>query len=184
MKSIEHVILVTPDDAPVGVAEKPLAHRRGMLHRAFSVFVINSSGEWLLQRRARGKYHSAGLWSNTCCGHPRPGEEVEAAARRRLAEEMGIECALDPIFSFVYRVDLGGGMIEHEYDHVLWGVTDDRPAPDPEEVEEWRWQSVNRIRSELADTPGAFTYWFRLAFDEMRVRGWTPGVRPASMPGP
>ena len=178
----DNVILVTPGDVPVGVAEKAAAHRHGMLHRAFSVFVVNSAGEWLIQRRARSKYHSGGLWSNTCCSHPRPGEAVEAAAHRRLAEEMGFDCALEPAFSFLYRVNLDGGMIEHEYDHVFVGVHDALPDPDPGEVEAWRWVGIDDLERELAGTPGAFTYWFRVAFDEMRVRGWATTGPPVSVP--
>ncbi|MGD8278940.1 MAG: isopentenyl-diphosphate Delta-isomerase [Gemmatimonadota bacterium] len=176
----EQVVLVTPDDLPIGVAGKASAHEGGMLHRAFSVFVVNGAGEWLLQRRASHKYHSGGLWSNTCCSHPRPGEAVEAAAHRRLREEMGFDCALDPVFSFVYRAPLDHGMIEHELDHVLIGVHDGDPVPDPREVGDWRRASPEEIRRALAERPKAFTQWFALAFERVE-RAVRAGMGVASV---
>jgi len=167
MSPAEQVVLVTADDVPLGVAEKASVHERGLLHRAFSVFVVNSADEWLLQRRAAHKYHSGGLWSNTCCSHPRPGEAVEDAAHRRLREEMGFDCALEPLFSFVYRAELDNGMIEHELDHVFLGIHEGDPVPDPDEVAAWRWSDPHRIRRALADRPAAFTAWFALAFGEL-----------------
>lgn len=167
----DHVILVTDDDAPVGVRRKQDAHVAGLLHRAFSVFVFDSSDRLLLQRRSLSKYHSGGLWSNTCCSHPRPGESTRAAAHRRLFEEMGFECPLRTAFSFVYRADVGDGLMEHEYDHVFTGRFDGEPAPDFDEVDDWRWIPVPALERELAETPGRFTFWFRVAFDELRSRG-------------
>ena len=181
MMPAEQVVLVTPDDVPIGLAEKASAHERGLLHRAFSVFVVNSAGEWLLQRRATHKYHSGGLWSNTCCSHPRPGEAVEDAAHRRLREEMGFDCALDPLFSFVYRARMDNGMIEHELDHVFLGVHEGEPDPDPEEVSAWRWSGPDRIQRALADRPAEFTAWFALAFDELG-RALGSGARAALVP--
>lgn len=169
----EQVILVTPDDVPVGIADKTGAHERGLLHRAFSVFVFSPSGEWLLQRRATGKYHSAGLWSNTCCSHPRPGEKIEDAAHRRLQEEMGFDCPLESAFSFLYRAPLDGGMIEHEFDHVFVGVHAGDPDPDPEEVGAWRWATAERVHRELAGAPHTFTHWFALAFEKLSADGRT-----------
>lgn len=181
MISDERVVLVTSADVAVGIADKATAHRRGLLHRAFSVFVVNSSGEWLLQRRAFGKYHSAGLWSNTCCSHPRPGESVEAAAHRRLAEEMGFDCALRPAFAFLYRAELDNGMIEHEYDHVFTGTWNGQARPDPAEVGDWRWLDPSRIRAELARAPESFTYWFRSAFEMLGFPEGNPEA-PALVP--
>jgi isopentenyl-diphosphate delta-isomerase len=166
----EQVILVDHQDTPIGIEEKGRAHAEARLHRAFSVFVFDDAGRMLLQRRALTKYHSAGLWSNTCCSHPRPGESTMGAAHRRLREEMGFDCPLQTAFSFVYRVDLGG-IHEHEYDHVFLGRFHGVPRPDPAEVEEWCWLEVSQARGELASRPGAFSYWFRIAFDELEARG-------------
>lgn len=159
----EEVILVDEEDRALGAAEKLEAHRRGGLHRAFSVFVFDSAGNVLLQKRARDKYHSGGLWSNTCCSHPRPGEEVIDAARRRLSEEMGFTCDLREVFSFVYRAEVGNDLIEHEYDHVLVGTFDGRPAPDASEVEAWRWCPLEDLRKDLAADPESYTRWLTLA---------------------
>jgi isopentenyl-diphosphate Delta-isomerase len=167
----EHVILVDPEDTPVGTREKQRVHAEGMLHRAFSIFVLDSEGRMLLQRRALSKYHSAGLWSNTCCSHPRPGEATAAAAHRRLFEEMGFHCPLHTAFSFVYRAPVGGGLVEHEYDHVFLGLFDGDPAPAEAEVAEWRRVDLSTLRAELRARPGDFTYWFRVAFDELEARG-------------
>jgi isopentenyl-diphosphate delta-isomerase len=163
-------VLVDASDTVTGSAEKWLAHRRGLLHRAFSVFVMNPRGEFLLQKRARTKYHSGGLWSNTCCGHPRPGERLERAARRRLGEEMGLTCALDHLQSFTYQAKLAGGVIEHEVDHVFLGRSDQLPEPDRGEVEDWHWRTRAEIDAELAQQPAAFTAWFPLAWSI--VKGW------------
>lgn len=160
----EHVVLVDERDTEIGTMEKQRAHAEGRLHRALSVFVLNARGEMLLQRRAASKYHSGGLWTNACCSHPRPGEPVEAAARRRLREEMGIDCPLEPAFRFTYRADVGGGLVEHEYDHVFLARHDGDPAPDPDEVDAWRWVSVARLADEVADEPERFTPWFRMVF--------------------
>lgn len=166
----ENVILVDPDDTAIGIRAKQDAHIEGVLHRAFSVFVFDSAGRMLLQRRALTKYHSGGLWSNTCCSHPQPGESAAAAANRRLFEEMGFHCPLGTAFSFVYRADVGGGLIEHEYDHVFVGTFDGDPAPDPAEVDAWRWIEIADLHRELRDRPDRFTTWFHIAFNEMLAR--------------
>jgi isopentenyl-diphosphate delta-isomerase len=166
----ETVVLVDEDDREVGLAPKLEAHERGVLHRAFSVFVLNGRGEVLLQRRADGKYHSGGLWTNTCCGHPRPGEPVADAARRRLREEMGFDCALAPAGAFVYRADVGRGLREHEYDHVFIGRHDLPPAPDADEASDWRWQSPESALAEAEEYPERFTTWFPLALRELIAR--------------
>ena len=170
----ERVILVDANDNPIGTAEKLEAHRSGRLHRAFSAFVFNDKGELLLQRRAQGKYHSGGLWSNTCCSHPAPGEETGAAARRRLEEEMGFSCPLEAVTAIVYRADVGSGLVEYEYDHLLVGRWNGRPTPDPAEAEEWRWAPMDELREEVARYPRRFTYWFRVALLELDDRGLIP----------
>jgi isopentenyl-diphosphate delta-isomerase len=151
---------VDADDRVVGAADKLEAHRTGVLHRAFSVFVFDTQGSLLLQQRARGKYHSGGLWTNTCCGHPRPGEATAAAAARRLREEMGIACAFREAGSFVYRAKVGGGLMEHELDHVFVGRCDREPRPAPTEVAGWRRVALGDLRTELDRAPTRFTTWF------------------------
>jgi len=163
----ERVILVNEHDVVVGQAEKQAAHRAGALHRAFSVFVQDGAGRVLLQRRALSKYHSGGLWSNTCCGHPRPGEDTRAAAARRLREEMGLECSLEPAGAFVYRAQLGE-LVEHEYDHVFAGRFDGSPAPDPVEVAEWRWVGVEQLEKDLGAFPERYTVWLAQALEHLK----------------
>lgn len=163
------VILVDELDRELGTAPKMQAHIDGVLHRAFSVFVFNSDGQLLLQRRAMHKYHSGGLWTNTCCSHPAPGEATEAACLRRLQEEMGFQCAIVPAFSFVYRTDFENGLIEHEYDHVYVGEYNDVVLPDPEEVHEYRWVSFAGIDLMLANDPGQFTYWFKHVYERVKA---------------
>jgi len=166
----ERVILVDEHDAPQGTMEKMEAHERGLLHRAFSIFLFNSSGELLLQQRALGKYHSGGLWTNTCCSHPRVGETVEEAAVRRLREEMGLEAPMQRAFHFIYRAELDHGMIEHELDHVLIGVSDAPPQINPEEVASHRYVALEELQSEMAHHPERFTAWFRICFPEVLTR--------------
>jgi isopentenyl-diphosphate delta-isomerase len=169
----ERVVLVDGDDRAVGTEEKMAAHRTGLLHRAFSIVVSNASGEWLLQRRSAGKYHSGGKWSNTCCGHPRPAEPLEAAAHRRLREEMGLDCRLRQVSLLRYRAQLDHGLVENEIDHVLWGESDAVPRPDPDEASAWRWVRPASLRERLAAQPDDFTAWFRLLFeDAWSERGW------------
>jgi isopentenyl-diphosphate delta-isomerase len=175
---IERVILVNARDEPQGTAEKLAAHVSGRLHRAFSVFVLNERNELLLQRRAEGKYHSAGLWSNTCCSHPRPGEGTAAAAARRLTEEMGFGCDLEHAGFFIYRAEVGGGLIEHELDHLFVGRWNGAPTPDPEEVGEWRWIELPALRREIASSPAMFTYWLRAALRELDDGRRLPGAAP------
>ena len=165
----ELVVLVDDADGPVGTARKLDAHRSGALHRAMSVFVTDGSGNVLLQQRAAGKYHSARLWTNTCCGHPRPDEATIDAAERRLHEEMGIQCRLEHAGTFRYRAALDGGLVEHEIDHVFVGRWRGRPAPEPSEVEGWRWVPVETLRADLAAHPELYTAWLAPAL-EVAVR--------------
>jgi isopentenyl-diphosphate Delta-isomerase len=157
----EQVVLVNERDEELGTMGKLEAHEKGVLHRAFSVFVFNDAGEFLLQRRADGKYHSAGLWTNTCCSHPRKGEALENAARRRLREEMGIELELKHRFSFIYKAGFDNGLHEHELDHVFFGRYDGDPRPDTDEVSEWKWMPVTELDADLKAHPGHYTVWLR-----------------------
>jgi isopentenyl-diphosphate delta-isomerase len=161
------VVLVDAQDLEIGTSDKLTAHRTGSLHRAFSIFVFDRADRLLMQRRAGGKYHSGGLWSNTCCSHPNPGETPLAAGHRRLREEMGFDCELAGGYSFVYRAELDGGLVEHELDHVLIGRFDGRPDPDPNEVEAWSWAHVADIRHAMSQRPDAYTVWFRLAMEKL-----------------
>jgi isopentenyl-diphosphate delta-isomerase len=161
---MDEVILVDEKDVPLGRMEKMEAHRRALLHRAFSVFVFNSRGEMLLQRRAEGKYHSAGLWTNACCSHPRPGEDTDKAAGRRLYEELGFAMPLEKAFEFTYRSEFDNGLTEYEFDHVFTGVYDGEVFPDHTEVSEYSWLRPEDIRVRLDREPQEFTSWFRLAF--------------------
>lgn len=161
---MDRVILVDENDNPVGEAEKMQAHRAGLLHRAFSVFLFDEEGNILLQRRALSKYHSPGLWSNTCCSHPAPGEDTLAAASRRLNEELGIEnCPLQHRFAFTYRVEFADGLIEHEYDHVFTGTFNGEPAPNPDEVMDWKWIRVDELKTDIVINPERYTYWIKEA---------------------
>lgn len=161
----EKVILVNERDEMIGVENKTRAHRLGALHRAFSVFILNADGQLLLQKRAQTKYHSKGLWSNTCCGHPRPGEAVEQASRRRLWEEMGFDSDLRKLFAFIYSANVDEELIEHEYDHILVGWFDGTPQPDPDEVAEWKWADLRSLSGDIEARPESYTYWFRLSFN-------------------
>lgn len=163
--SEEHVVLVNTLDEAQGTMEKMEAHRQGKLHRAFSVFVLNSRGDLLLQQRAHHKYHSGGLWTNTCCSHPREGETVLEAGIRRLQEEMGMQCQLSKGFDFIYRSELDSGLIEHEFDHVLFGRSDVPPAPNPEEVADHKYVSIPAIREDMALHADRYTTWFRICFE-------------------
>ena len=161
------VILVDKDDNEMGLMYKTEAHEKGVLHRAVSVFVINGAGDWLLQRRALNKYHSAGLWTNTCCSHPLPGESNIFAANRRLIEEMGLESKLNQLFSFTYREILENGLIEHELDHVFLGICNQFPVINHSEVAEYKYFNFNELENEIRENPENYTVWFRKIFEEV-----------------
>ncbi len=162
---MEEVIIVDKNDKQLGVEEKIKAHEQGKLHRAISVFVMNSKGELMLQKRAEGKYHSGGLWANTCCSHPKPGENTSDAAVRRLKEEMGFECKLTEVFSFTYKVEFDNGLSEHEYDHVFIGKFDSQPKPNAEEVDDWKWMNLEELKRDLEKNPDKYTYWLKTVID-------------------
>jgi isopentenyl-diphosphate delta-isomerase len=164
---IENVILVDVNDNELGVMEKMKAHEEGLLHRAFSVFVFNSNGEVLLQQRNKNKYHSGGLWSNTCCSHPKPGESISDAANRRLREEMGMEADLLHAFSFVYKSDLDNELTEHELDHVFLGETNSLPKMNKDEVEDYRYVSIEYLKEDIKNNPDHYTEWLKICFDNL-----------------
>jgi isopentenyl-diphosphate delta-isomerase len=165
----EQVILVNEQDEPLGTMEKLEAHRKGVLHRAFSIFIFNSKGEMLLQQRAFSKYHSGGLWTNACCSHPAPGEDVAAAANRRLKEEMGFDVPVNKIFDFVYSAEFENGLTEYEFDHVFAGEYEGLINFNPEEVNDYCYKTVKEIRQTIQSHPKKYTAWFIIAFPEIEA---------------
>jgi isopentenyl-diphosphate delta-isomerase len=163
----EILILVDENDNEVGFQDKVSAHQEGALHRAFSVFVFNSRGLMLLQRRAMDKYHSPGLWSNTCCSHPRRGEKTSEACSRRLIEEMGMKCNLNFAFNFTYRAEFENGLIEHEFDHVYFGTSDKIPTPEPREVEDWKYITIPQLQEDISTHPENYTEWLKICFPKV-----------------
>jgi isopentenyl-diphosphate delta-isomerase len=157
----EQLILVNEQDEILGTMGKMEAHRAGILHRAFSIFIFNDAGELLLQQRSATKYHSAGLWTNTCCSHPRFGEDMKLELQKRLMQEMGFNCPLQKAFNYLYKVDMGNGLIEHELDHIYTGLWNGSPLINPDEAQDWRWITPAALKTELAAGPENFTYWFR-----------------------
>ena len=168
LMSTEYVILVDEQDRELGVMEKLQAHTEAKLHRAVSVFVFNLKQELLLQKRAATKYHSVGLWTNTCCSHPKPAEETIHAAKRRLQEEMGIDCEMEYAFNFTYLAKLENNLSEHEFDHVFLGFSNAVPKPNPIEVAEYKYMSLDEIGNQLKQKPETFTAWFALIFDRVK----------------
>lgn len=162
----EQVILVNEKDEAIGLMPKMEAHEKGKLHRAFSVFVFNDKGELMLQQRALHKYHSPGLWTNTCCSHQRDGESNLEAANRRLMEEMGFTTPLNEATSFIYKAVFDNGLTEHEYDHILVGRYNKEPYINPDEVADWKWMEVDDVRIDINTNPGNYTAWFKIIFDK------------------
>ena len=165
---MEQVILVDTEDNAIGLMEKMEAHEKALLHRAFSVFVFDTQGRMLIHRRALSKYHSGGLWTNTCCSHPRAEESAQEAAHRRLQEEMGFDCDLDYRFHFVYKAELDQGLTEHELDHVFTGVYEGEIEPEPEEVMDYLYITMADLDKELAEDPSRYTEWFKIALPTVR----------------
>lgn len=164
----ERVILVDKNDNEIGTMEKMHAHMNGgKLHRAISIFIFNKRGELMLQQRAFTKYHAKGKWSNTVCSHPRPGENIIAAAHRRLVEEMGFDCKLKEVFDFTYTADVGSNLTENEFDHVLFGEYDKEPKPNPDEAAGWKWVKLDELKKDIAKNPDNYTPWLRLMFDKV-----------------
>jgi isopentenyl-diphosphate delta-isomerase len=158
-----NVILVDENDNPVGEREKLEAHEKGLRHRCFSIFIFNDAGELMLQQREKGKYHCGGMWTNTTCSHPEPGEDTLAAAHRRLQEEMGFDCDMHEIFVFEYRTDFDNGLTEHEVDHVMYGIYNKEPAPNPEECGDWKWIKPEELLADIDKDPNIYTSWFKIA---------------------
>lgn len=167
---LTQVILVDSHDRATGSMEKMEAHEKGLLHRAFSVFIFNSHGEMLLQQRALEKYHSGGLWTNACCSHPAPGEETDAAARRRIKEELGLELSVEKIFDFTYRAEFGNGLTEYEFDHVFTANYEGPVLFNKEEVMDIRYISMEALKASIEKEPEIYTAWFLIAFP--RVENW------------
>lgn len=163
---MEQVILVDKNDNPIGTMEKMEAHRKGLLHRAFSILVFNSKGQMLLQKRSWKKYHSGGLWTNTCCSHPQPNENMETAMRRKLQQEMGIDAIPEFSHKFIYKIDLENNLTEHEYDHVYIARYDGEPQINHDEVDEWRFEDLSSLRKAIQENPQDYTYWFKLIVND------------------
>jgi isopentenyl-diphosphate delta-isomerase len=162
----ENVILVNKDDEQIGLMPKLEAHEKALLHRAFSVFVLNSNNEIMLQQRAHHKYHSPLLWTNTCCSHQREGETNIEAGSRRLFEEMGFKTELKELFHFIYKAPFDNGLTEHELDHVMIGYSNESPVINPEEVEDWKWMGIDAVKNDMQVHPELYTVWFKIIFDE------------------
>jgi isopentenyl-diphosphate Delta-isomerase len=164
---MEKVILVDENDQEIGVMDKMEAHLQGLLHRAFSILIFNDKGQLLLQKRAQSKYHSGGLWTNTCCSHPIPNEPIETTVKRRLVEEMGLECTPRFFYKFIYRAELDSNMIEHELDYVFTAFCGGEPTLNPEEAEDWKYIDLEELKEDINQNPEKYTFWFRLIMEQL-----------------
>lgn len=162
----EQVILVDTNDQAIGLMPKMEAHQKGVLHRAFSVFILNDKNQLMLQQRALDKYHSPGLWTNTCCSHQRDGEDNISAGKRRLQEEMGFETELSEVTSFIYKAPFDNGLTEHELDHIMVGQYNDAPNINPDEVAAWKWMPIDAVREDINQHPENYTVWFIIIFEQ------------------
>ena len=158
----DYVILVDENNNQIGLEEKILAHKKNLLHRAFSIFIFNDSFEILLQKRAPNKYHSGNLWTNTCCSHPLENLSLVESAKKRLIEEMGIKANLKEVFSFIYQAEFGNGLSEHEYDHVLFGISNNKPILNPDEAIDYKWIKISDLKAQIEKNPGNFTVWLQI----------------------
>lgn len=164
----DELILVDETDAPLGKMDKLLVHQKGLLHRAFSVFIFNARGELLLQQRAEGKYHSGGLWTNTCCSHPRYGEELSEAVDRRLMEEMGMKCETKFAFNFIYFAAFENGLSEHELDHVFVGLSEVAPTPNIDEVQSWKYMDMASLEIDIEKNPKNYSEWMKICLPRLK----------------
>ena len=162
----EQVILVNEKDEQIGLMPKMEAHEKAVLHRAFSVFIFNDKDELMLQQRAANKYHSPLLWTNSCCSHQRNGESNLEAGKRRLQEEMGFVCELEEVTSFIYKALFDNGLTEHELDHIMIGNYDNNPIINREEVESFKWMTLEEVKNEMVKQPEIYTEWFKIIFDK------------------
>ncbi|WP_372650929.1 isopentenyl-diphosphate Delta-isomerase [Draconibacterium sp.] len=167
INKIEKVILVDENDKVLGEMEKMEAHVKGLLHRAISVFIVNSKGEWLIHQRAFNKYHSNGLWTNTCCSHPYPAETSVDAANRRLMQEMGMKAPLQEIFAFIYKEELDNQLTEHELDRVFIGFSDEKPEPNADEVSNWKYINFEELKTDVKNNPENYTVWFKKIYERV-----------------
>lgn len=168
MKDI--IILVDENDNQIGTEEKLIVHQKGLLHRAFSVFVFNEKSELLLQQRAASKYHSAGLWSNTCCSHFHPDETMEIFVKRRMVEEIGFSCSLKMIYKFIYKVRLENSLIEHELDYVFIGLSNESPILNPKEAQDYKWISLSDVYIAIQKNPDQYSHWFKIIINDSRFQ--------------
>ena len=166
---MEQVIIVDENDKDIEALEKMEAHFSGKLHRAFSIFVFNPDGKLLIHKRADDKYHSGGLWTNTCCGHQRPDESLDMSVHRRLEEEMGFDCTLKKLFALQYKAEMNNNIIEHEIDHVFAGIYDQDPDPDPAEVSAYSWADCNHLINDIKNNPRKYSYWFKLLLEKVII---------------
>lgn len=166
----EMLILVNEQDEQIGEMEKMEAHRKGLLHRAFSVFLFNAKGEVMMQQRSLEKYHSPGLWSNTCCSHPHVGESLQEAVHRRLMEEMGLQADTQHVYSFIYKADFDNGLCEHEFDHVFVGFCDELPQINPSEVAAWKFISIDDLQKDLHEKASEYSVWLKICFSDVMVK--------------
>ena len=165
-KKEENVILVNQLDEEIGLMPKMEAHEKAVLHRAFSVFIMNKNGETMLQQRAQHKYHSPSLWTNTCCSHQRQGETSLEAGKRRLQEEMGFKADLKELFWFIYKAPFDNGLTEHELDHIMIGNYNEPPKINPDEVDSWKWMTLDAVKKDIAASPDLYTEWFKIIFQK------------------
>lgn len=163
----EQLILVDEKDNQIGTMDKLSVHQKGLLHRAFSIFIFNSKDELLLQQRAAHKYHSPLLWSNTCCSHPLNNDNISDTINRRLKDEMGLKCNMQHAFSFIYKCVFENGLTEHEFDHVYFGRSDDLPKPNPQEVKDWKYISLKNLQKEISSNPENFSEWLKICLPEV-----------------
>lgn len=164
----QEVVLVDKNNRKIGIKEKIKAHEEGNLHRAFSIFIFNSKEELLIQQRAKTKYHSGGLWSNTVCSHPRPDETYQQAVHRRLKEEMGFSCPLKKLFCFIYKADFKNGLIENEYDCVFIGKFDGKPKPNTQEIMDYKWVPTEELRQDIIKNPEKYSVWLKIALERIK----------------